>query len=89
MTRDVSQRVGYAKPALIESRFFPALQGESGKMSASDANSAIFVSDTPGQIKDKVGLWGALEGGGGALAGRRGCRRRVRRVGWAGRRLGG
>lgn len=32
----------------------PPLQGESGKMSASDENSAIFVSDTPKQIKSKV-----------------------------------
>ena len=59
MTRDVAPRIGYDKPALIESRFFPALQGESGKMSASDANSAIFVNDTPKQIQDKVGgRWG-------------------------------
>jgi hypothetical protein len=64
MTRDVAPRLGYEKPALIEARFFPALQGDSGKMSASDANSAIFVSDTPKQIKDKVrvllrdGFWG-------------------------------
>jgi tryptophanyl-tRNA synthetase len=54
MTRDVAPRLGYNKPALIEARFFPALQGESGKMSASDPNSAIFVNDTPKQIKDKV-----------------------------------
>jgi tryptophanyl-tRNA synthetase len=30
------------------------MQGESGKMSASDTNSAIFVNDTPAQIKNKV-----------------------------------
>ena len=54
MTRDVAPRIGHQKPALIESRFFPALQGDSGKMSASDTTSAIFVSDTPKQIKDKV-----------------------------------
>ena len=54
MTRDVAPRLGHHKPALIESRFLPALQGESGKMSASDEASAIFVSDTPKAIKDKV-----------------------------------
>eukprot|EP00983_Pelagomonas_calceolata_P125638 1161225-Pelagomonas_calceolata.AAC.17 len=32
------------------------LQGENGKMSASDTNSAIFVNDTPAQIKTKVSL---------------------------------
>ena len=31
-----------------------SLQGEAGKMSASEPNSAIFVTDTPRQIKDKV-----------------------------------
>ena len=39
------------KPALIHSRFLTALQGVGGKMSASDPNSAIFMSDTPAQIK--------------------------------------
>jgi len=54
MTRDVAPRLGYQKPALIESMFFPALQGESGKMSGSLDISAIFVRDTPKQIKTKV-----------------------------------
>ncbi|XP_024358588.1 tryptophan--tRNA ligase, cytoplasmic [Physcomitrium patens] len=54
MTRDAAPRLGFHKPALIESSFFPALQGESGKMSASDPNSAIYVSDNPKQIKDKI-----------------------------------
>lgn len=53
----MAPRIGYQKPALIEARFFPALQGESGKMSASDPNSAIFVNDTPKDIKDKVRVW--------------------------------
>lgn len=57
MTRDVAPRLGLLKPALIEARFFPALQGESGKMSASDPNSAVFTNDTPKDIKNKVG-WG-------------------------------
>jgi tryptophanyl-tRNA synthetase len=60
MTRDVAPRIGHHKPALIESRFFPALQGESGKMSASDTTSAIFVNDTPADIKSKVGGGGVL-----------------------------
>lgn len=34
------------------------LQGESGKMSASDNNSAIFVNDTPKDIKKKVRFQG-------------------------------
>lgn len=54
MTRDVAPRLGFAKPALIHSTFFPALQGAQTKMSASDNNSAIFLTDTPKQIKTKI-----------------------------------
>eukprot|EP00795_Rhopilema_esculentum_P002898 gene2898-1136_t len=54
MTRDVAPRLGYHKPALIHSTFFPALQGAKTKMSASDPNSSIFLTDTPKQIKNKV-----------------------------------
>jgi len=56
MTRDVAPRLGFPKPALIHSVFFPALQGAKSKMSASDANSSIFLTDSPKQIKDKVKL---------------------------------
>lgn len=42
------------KPALIHSQFLTALQGAGGKMSASDPNSAIFMTDTPNQIKTKM-----------------------------------
>lgn len=44
----------HPKTCLILSKFLTALQGPGGKMSASDANSAIFMSDTPKQIKDKI-----------------------------------
>jgi tryptophanyl-tRNA synthetase len=54
MTRDVAPRLGFPKPALMHSTFFPALQGAKTKMSASDTNSAIFLTDTPKQIKTKV-----------------------------------
>ncbi|KAM3273010.1 hypothetical protein ACQJBY_042816 [Aegilops geniculata] len=62
MTRDVAPRIGYQKPALIESRFFPALQGENTKMSASDPNSAIYVTDSTKEIKTKVNKY-AFSGG--------------------------
>ena len=54
MTRDVAPRLGYPKPSLLHSTFFPALQGAKTKMSASDPNSSIFLTDTPAQIKKKV-----------------------------------
>ncbi|KAG8375281.1 hypothetical protein BUALT_Bualt10G0084100 [Buddleja alternifolia] len=62
MTRDVAPRLGYHKPALIESSFFPALQGETGKMSASDPNSAIYVTDSAKDIKNKINRY-AFSGG--------------------------
>ncbi|GMQ02012.1 hypothetical protein CsSME_00048441 [Camellia sinensis var. sinensis] len=62
MTRDVAPRIGFHKPALIESLFFPALQGETGKMSASDPNSAIYVTDSSKDIKNKINKY-AFSGG--------------------------
>uniref|UniRef100_A0A7S1XAY3 Tryptophan--tRNA ligase, cytoplasmic n=1 Tax=Compsopogon caeruleus TaxID=31354 RepID=A0A7S1XAY3_9RHOD len=62
MTRDVAPRLKFRKPSLIHSKFFPALQGDTGKMSASDPTSAIFVTDTPKQIKTKVNKY-AFSGG--------------------------
>lgn len=57
MTRDVAPRLGYVKPALIHSTFFPALQGAQTKMSASDPNSSIFLTDTPKVLKTKVNFY--------------------------------
>lgn len=62
MTRDVAPRIGFLKPALIHSKFFPALQGANSKMSASDESSAIFCTDTPKQIQTKVNKY-AFSGG--------------------------
>ena len=54
MTRDVAPRIKGHKPALIESRFFPSLKGDTGKMCASDATSAVYVTDTPKVLKSKI-----------------------------------
>jgi len=62
MTRDIAPRLGFQKPALIHSKFFPPLQGADGKMSASDDSSAIFCTDTPAEIKSKVNKY-AFSGG--------------------------
>lgn len=52
MTRDVAARLHIAKPSLIHARFLDALQGPGSKMSASIDASAIFMKDTPNQIKN-------------------------------------
>jgi tryptophanyl-tRNA synthetase len=62
MTRDVAPRLGFHKPALIHSSFFPALQGAQSKMSSSDESSSIFLTDTPKQIAKKVNKY-AFSGG--------------------------
>lgn len=66
MTRDVAPRMGCLKPALLHSTFFPALQGAQTKMSASDPNSSIFVTDTDTQIKEKINKY-AFSGGGATV----------------------
>ncbi|KAF5357814.1 hypothetical protein D9756_001672 [Leucocoprinus leucothites] len=58
LTRDVAVKLKYPKPSLIHAKFFPALQGPQTKMSASDANSSIFMTDKANQIKNKVNRHG-------------------------------
>lgn len=66
MTRDVAPKLKVPKPALIHSVFFPALQGAMTKMSSSDPNSSIFMTDTPAQIKNKINKY-AFSGGGASV----------------------
>lgn len=60
MTRDIAHKLVpkshplNGKPALIHSKFFPPLQGAEGKMSSSDENSAIFLTDTHADIERKI-----------------------------------
>ncbi|KAK7197664.1 tryptophanyl-tRNA synthetase [Novymonas esmeraldas] len=62
LTRDVAPRLGYLKPAVIHSKFFPGLSGSKGKMSSS-VGAAVFLTDTPKMIKDKINKH-AFSGGG-------------------------
>ncbi|KAF4666492.1 hypothetical protein FOZ61_009638, partial [Perkinsus olseni] len=54
VTRDVAPRMGMLKPALIHSKFFPALQGHKTKMSGSVGNTTIMVTDNQKEIKNKI-----------------------------------
>lgn len=65
LVRENSERMEFPSPktALILSKFLTALQGPGGKMSASDPNSAIFMSDTPKIIEKKIKSF-AFSGGG-------------------------
>ena len=59
--RDIAPRLGLVKPALIHTVFLPSLRGSESKMSASDTESSIYLSDTDNQIKKKIGK--AFSGG--------------------------
>ena len=54
MTIDVAPRMKLHKPALMHNKFFPALQGPQTKMSASNPNTAVYVTDTAKEIKKKI-----------------------------------
>ncbi len=62
LCRDIAQKLKYKKPALIHSKFFPALQGATTKMSASNDTSAIYMTDTPKQVEKKINKY-AFSGG--------------------------
>lgn len=60
--RDVADKLKFAKPSLIHAKFFPALQGATTKMSASDTTTSIFMGDTAKQIQKKINKY-AFSGG--------------------------
>lgn len=56
VARDVLPKLGFYKPAAIHCMFLPGLGGmmEQGKMSSSEEQTAIFVTDTPEIVKEKI-----------------------------------
>lgn len=54
LQRDFAKKLGFKKNATILSKFLTALTGPQGKMSASDPQKAILLTDTPKQIKKKI-----------------------------------
>jgi len=54
MTRDVAPKLGENKCCTLYSKFIPSLRGPKGKMSSSNENSAIYLSDNSQQIKNKI-----------------------------------
>lgn len=64
--RDIAPRLKLLKPASLCTQFFPALQGLHTKMSASSENSAIYMTDKPASIKNKINKY-SFSGGGDTL----------------------
>ncbi|HEV51157.1 MAG TPA: tryptophan--tRNA ligase [Thermoprotei archaeon] len=54
LQRDMAEGLGYFKAAQIHSKFLPSLTGPEGKMSSSDPESAIYLSDPPKIVERKI-----------------------------------
>lgn len=54
VTRDVAPSLGYPKPFMLYCKMCPALNG-GDKMSSSDENATIYTTDSPEQVKMKIG----------------------------------
>lgn len=54
LQRDFAEKIGFKKNATILSKFLTALTGPEGKMSASDPEKAILLTDEPNQVKKKI-----------------------------------
>jgi tryptophanyl-tRNA synthetase len=62
LQRDYAEKLGFKKNVTILSKFLTPLTGPEGKMSASNPESAILLTDNPKTIKNKVNKY-AFSGG--------------------------
>jgi len=62
LSRDVVEKLGYEKPALIHAKFMPPLSGVEGKMSSSESDKAILMTDSPKEVARKINKY-AFSGG--------------------------
>ncbi len=54
LQRDFAEQLGFKKNVNIHSKFLPSLTGPEGKMSASDSEKAILLTDSPDTVRKKV-----------------------------------
>ena len=62
ISRDVIEKLGHRKPAIIHSKFMPSLTGPEGKMSSSNPDNAILMTDSPSEVRRKINKY-AFSGG--------------------------
>ncbi len=62
VSRDVLEKLGHKKPAILHAKFMSPLVGIEGKMSSSSIEQAILTTDTPKQVKKKINKY-AFSGG--------------------------
>lgn len=54
ISRDVIEKLGHMKPSIIHSKMMIPLTGIEGKMSSSDPEKAILMTDSKNQVKNKI-----------------------------------
>jgi len=62
ISRDILEKLGHQKPGIMHWKFLPPLTGINGKMSSSNEEQKINLSDTPNQVKNKINKY-AFSGG--------------------------
>lgn len=62
LTRDILPKLGHYKPASIQCSFLPPLTGMQGKMSSSEAETAIYTTDSQKDVERKIKKY-AFSGG--------------------------
>jgi len=62
ISRDVVQKLGHKKPAILHAKFMSPLTGTSGKSSSTDSNKLILMTDSSSTIKKKINKY-AFSGG--------------------------
>lgn len=62
ISRDVVEKLGHKKPAIIHAKFLSPLTGTTGKSSSSNNNQAILMTDDAKTVKKKINKY-AFSGG--------------------------
>lgn len=66
ISRDVVEKLGHRKPAILHAKFMPSLTGPEGKMSTSKSDKAILMTDSPKDVEKKIKKY-AFSGGGATV----------------------
>lgn len=62
ISRDVVKKLGYEKPSILHATFMTPMTGPAGKMSSSDPDKAILLTDSAKTVKKKINKY-AFSGG--------------------------
>ncbi len=62
ISRDVVEKLGYKKPAILHAKFISPLTGISGKSSSSNSSKTILMTDSPEIVRKKINKY-AFSGG--------------------------